>query len=56
MPIEIRELVIKATVKKELVQKNTKFLTKREWQKTKEQIIEECMDKVRELLDERVLR
>lgn len=53
MAIEIRELVIKAIVKKEITPRESKNLFRsKDARQMKKEIIEDCMDKVKEYLED----
>jgi|JI91814CRNA_FD_contig_81_1245278_length_3121_multi_6_in_0_out_0_1 hypothetical protein len=52
MAIEIRELVVKATVVRELHQANTDFVTKSDLKRFKKDILEDAADKFRSMLDD----
>jgi hypothetical protein len=56
MPIEIRELVIKATVNKGTRISTNEGLSPYEIRKLKKEIIEECMDKLKSLVDDQFSR
>lgn len=51
MAIEIRELVIKATVVKDLREKE-QYVSRRELDKMRKRILDECMERLRDQLEE----
>ncbi len=53
MPIEVRQLVIRANVSEELSAPEQKTSTAPEVEQLRKEIIEECMEKVKELLDKK---
>jgi hypothetical protein len=53
MAIEIREVVIRATVTKSLASSKNELVTKSELQKSQDRMASRIMSKVKELLEER---
>lgn len=56
MPIEIKELVIKAQVQQNLGAQKEETLSQHKLQKLKKEITEDCIEKVKEWLDRKLER
>lgn len=52
MAIEIRELLIRATVTYSTGHKNDKSISRDEFRREKRRIIDECVDRMREMLED----
>lgn len=52
MAIEIREILIRATIRSEGRHGNKDVVTKSEMKSEKRRIIDECMDRVRDMLED----
>lgn len=53
MPIEIRELVIKATVHKPIANGQEKGISRQELARIKKEILEKCREEMEELLEQK---
>jgi len=56
MPIEIKELVIKAQVMQNLPSSDSEGLSPQKIQKLKKEIVQECMDKMKEWMERKIER
>jgi hypothetical protein len=57
MPIEIRELVIRATVSRRIQpQTHAPGISRREYQALKQELLQACTERMRKLIDERMQR
>ena len=56
MPIEIKELVIKAQVQQNLGTEKEESISPQKLQKLKKEIVEECLEKLKELLERQLER
>ncbi|MDX2286885.1 MAG: DUF5908 family protein [Bacteroidia bacterium] len=57
MPIEIRELVIRASVSRGLrTQAPAPGISRREYQALKQELLQACTERMRKLIDERMQR
>ncbi|MBK6622473.1 MAG: hypothetical protein IPH04_19600 [Saprospirales bacterium] len=56
MPIEIKELVIKAQVQQTLGGQKEEGISPQKWQKLKKEVVEECVEKIKEWLERKLER